>query len=61
MYDAARIVGDAVRTVHKREAKALAECGIDFNVSIIFGGQIKRRALPLVPDLFGRQLHRVAR
>lgn len=40
MYDAARIVGDAVRTVHQREAKALAACGIDFNVSIILGGQI---------------------
>ncbi|OYO28728.1 proteasome-type protease [Janthinobacterium sp. PC23-8] len=40
MYDAARIVGDAVRTVHQREAKALAECGIDFNVSMILGGQI---------------------
>jgi len=40
MYDAARIVGDAVRTVHLREAKALAECGIDFNVSFILGGQI---------------------
>jgi putative proteasome-type protease len=40
MYDAARIVGEAVRTVHQREAKALAECGIDFNVSIILGGQI---------------------
>ena len=40
MYDAARIVGEAVRTVHQREAKALADCGIDFNVSIILGGQI---------------------
>ncbi|WP_215409347.1 peptidase [Janthinobacterium sp. JC611] len=40
MYDAARIVGVAVRTVHLREAKALADCGIDFNVSIILGGQI---------------------
>lgn len=40
MYDAARIVGDAVRTVHQRESKALAACGIDFNVSIILGGQI---------------------
>lgn len=40
MHDAARIVGDAVRQVHAREAKALAEFGIDFNVSIIFGGQI---------------------
>lgn len=41
MFEAAQILGDAVRAVHKREAKALAECGIDFNVSIIFGGQIK--------------------
>ncbi|MNM17474.1 hypothetical protein D3C81_277500 [compost metagenome] len=41
MYDAARIVGEAVRTVHQREAKALADCGIDFNVSIILGGQIQ--------------------
>ncbi|MFA9217759.1 MAG: hypothetical protein ACEQSK_11720, partial [Sphingomonadaceae bacterium] len=41
MYEAARILGDAVRTVHEREAKALAEFGIEFNVSIIFGGQIK--------------------
>ena len=40
MYDAARIVGEAVRTVHQREAKALADCGIDLNVSIIVGGQI---------------------
>ena len=40
MYEAARIVGEAVRTVHQREAKALADCGIDFNVSIILGGQI---------------------
>ncbi|MBB5606469.1 MULTISPECIES: peptidase [unclassified Janthinobacterium] len=40
MYEAARIVGDAVRAVHQREAKALADSGIDFNVSIILGGQI---------------------
>ena len=41
MHEAARILGDAVRQVHEREAKALAEFGIEFNVSIIFGGQIK--------------------
>jgi putative proteasome-type protease len=41
MYEAARILGEAVRTVHQRDAKALAEFGIEFNVSIIFGGQIK--------------------
>ena len=41
MMDAVRIVGDAVRAVHKRDAEALKEFGIDFNVGIIFGGQIK--------------------
>jgi len=41
MYEAARIVGEAVRTVHKRDAATLAEFGVDFNISIIFGGQIR--------------------
>ncbi len=41
MYDAARILGDAVRQVHQRDARALSDFGIEFNVSIIFGGQIK--------------------
>lgn len=41
MYEAARILGEAVRTVHHRDAKSLSEFGIDFNVSLIFGGQIK--------------------
>lgn len=41
MYAAARILGDAVRQVHARDAESLAAFGIEFNVSIIFGGQIK--------------------
>ncbi|NGZ87078.1 proteasome-type protease [Duganella aceris] len=41
MYEAARLLGDAVRKVHERDAKSLAEFGIEFNVGIIFGGQIK--------------------
>lgn len=41
MYEAAQIVGEVIRTVHDREAAALEKFGIDFNVSIIFGGQIK--------------------
>ena len=41
MFEAATIVGDAVRAVHKRDAHALREAGIDFNVSMIFGGQIR--------------------
>lgn len=41
MYEAAQIVGEAIRAVHERDAKSLAQFGIDFNVSLIFGGQIK--------------------
>ena len=41
MFEAARILGEAVRTVHKRDAERLAEFGVDFNISIILGGQIK--------------------
>lgn len=41
MYEAAQIVGEAVRTVYERDAHSLREFGIDFNVSIIFGGQIQ--------------------
>ena len=40
MYDVAQRVGDAVRFVHQRDAKALAQFGIDFNCSLIVGGQI---------------------
>jgi putative proteasome-type protease len=41
LHEAARIVGEAVRQVHARDAQSLADFGIEFNVSIIFGGQIK--------------------
>jgi putative proteasome-type protease len=41
MHDAARMVGEAIRSVHDRDAVALEKFGIDFNVSLIFGGQIK--------------------
>jgi len=41
MFEAATIVGDAVRAVHKRDAHALRDAGIEFNVSLVFGGQIR--------------------
>jgi putative proteasome-type protease len=41
MHAAARIVGEAVRTVHKQESATLGEFGIDFNISIVLGGQIQ--------------------
>lgn len=40
MYEAAQIVGEAIRIVYARDAKALEQFGIDFNVRMIFGGQI---------------------
>ena len=41
MYEAAQIVGESIRSVHKRDAASLEQFGIDFNVSLIFGGQIR--------------------
>ncbi|HEY9275165.1 MULTISPECIES: proteasome-type protease [Achromobacter] len=40
MFEATRRVGAAVRDVYHREAPALREQGVDFNVNLIFGGQI---------------------
>src|SRR5262249_716111 len=41
LFEAARCVGDAIREVHKRDASQLKEFGLDFNASIILGGQIR--------------------
>jgi putative proteasome-type protease len=41
MFEAAQILGDAIRTVHERDSQALDKFGISFNASMIFGGQIK--------------------
>jgi putative proteasome-type protease len=41
MFSAAKLVGDTVRKVHTRDAESLKEFGIEFNVNMILGGQIK--------------------
>jgi putative proteasome-type protease len=41
MFDAVRILGDAVREVHDRDAAALQHSGIEFNCSFLLGGQIR--------------------
>jgi putative proteasome-type protease len=41
MYEGVRLVGEAIREVHRRDADALKEFKIDFNASFIFGGQIR--------------------
>ncbi len=40
MFEVARVVGDAIREVHKRDGEALHEHGHNFNASFILGGQI---------------------
>jgi putative proteasome-type protease len=40
MFDAAQLVGDAVRVVAEREAEALKAAGVEFNLNLILGGQI---------------------
>jgi putative proteasome-type protease len=48
MFDAVRCVGDALREVHRRDADALSQQGVEFNASFILGGQIGHEA----PRLF---------
>lgn len=41
MFEAARVVGAAMRDVHDRDGEALKEHGIEFTASILVAGQIK--------------------
>ena len=45
MFDAARVLGSAVRRVYDQDGPSLKQSGIDFNASMIFGGQIKGEAM----------------
>ena len=45
MFEAARVLGATIRKVHDRDAGSLKQSGVDFNVSLIFGGQIKGEAM----------------
>ena len=47
MFDAARVLGSAVRHVHTRDGDALRRAGVDFNVSMVFGGQIAGEGMRL--------------
>ena len=47
MFDAVRVLGAAVRRVHDQDGAALASAGVDFNASMIFGGQINGEAMRL--------------
>lgn len=39
-YEAAIVVGEAVRKIRERDSNALEKAGIEFNCHLIFGGQI---------------------
>ncbi len=45
MFDAVRVLGAAVRRVFQQDGPSLQAAGIDFNASMIFGGQIKGEAM----------------
>jgi putative proteasome-type protease len=45
MFDAVRVLGAAVRRVYDQDGPSLKAAGVDFNSSMIFGGQIKGEAM----------------
>ncbi|PXW96231.1 putative proteasome-type protease [Sphaerotilus hippei] len=47
MFDATRVLGSAVRRVYEQDGPSLKAAGIDFNCSMIFGGQIAGEAMRL--------------
>jgi putative proteasome-type protease len=47
MFEAARVLGATIRKVHDRDAGSLQQSGVDFNVSLIFGGQIQGEGMRL--------------
>ncbi len=48
LFEAARCVGEALRELHRRDAGALKDVGVDFSAALTLGGQIKGEA----PRLF---------
>jgi putative proteasome-type protease len=47
MFDAARVLGHAVRHVYDEDGPALRAAGIDYGSTLIFGGQIRGEAMRL--------------
>lgn len=47
MFDATRVLGSAMRRVYEQDGAALKNAGVDFNSSMIFGGQIAGEAMRL--------------
>ncbi len=47
MFDAVQVLGAAVRHINHRDGPALRHAGLEFNVSLIFGGQIAGEGMRL--------------
>ncbi|MCW8836045.1 MAG: peptidase [Rhodospirillales bacterium] len=47
MRDAARLIGQALRTVDAEDGEALRQQGMDFNAAFLLGGQVKGGAMRL--------------
>lgn len=47
MFDACRVLGQAVRHVYERDAAWLKHSGVEFNVNLVFGGQVRGEGMRL--------------
>jgi putative proteasome-type protease len=47
MFDAARVLGAAMRRVYEQDGPSMRQAGLDFNATMIFGGQIQGEAMRL--------------
>jgi len=47
MFDVARVLGATIRHVHQRDGESLRLSGVDFNASMLLGGQIRGEAMRL--------------
>ena len=47
MFDVARVLGATVRRVYAEDGEALRKAGVEFNASMIIGGQIRGEAMRL--------------
>lgn len=59
MFQAAQLVGNAIRQVHRVNGVAMENAHVNFEVSFLLGGQIAGGPAAPVHDLCRRQFHRM--
>jgi len=47
MFDAARVLGSAMRRIYEQDGASMKSAGLDFNATMIFGGQIHGESMRL--------------